>query len=212
MKKISLILLGVLTLFVIIYFANVDPYTEQHPTLNASAQLPDRFLKNVAEYASQDKLKQSALNLEKAIESIWKLEQDVDRESFQNLEGTIQELEVVHRAILNDSLEGIDMPQTFELALDNLAKIELNIAETYAETNDMETAKIALKYARLHIKNAMLYHDRFWDSDTLQLAIERMVLDQIDSLTKNEAISAVEYVIVLDRMIDEIDQILIIKE
>ncbi|MEQ9467591.1 MAG: hypothetical protein RLN88_09275 [Ekhidna sp.] len=212
MKKIVYVIIGVITLFLIILLSQEEKYVEKHPTLNTTAEMPDLYLRNVAYYADADKMKQSAHNLEKAIESIWKIEQDVDDASFAKLERAIKDLEIIHHAMLTDSLEGIDMSQTFEYALDNLARAELEVSEMYAETNNMDNANIALKYAQLHIKNAMLFHDGFWDSDTVQLAIERRVFEEMDSLSKNKSITPVEYVITIDKMIKEIDQILKLKD
>lgn len=211
-KQALIILIGVVTLFVIIYLVNSESNTQQHPTLNTTAEMPDMYLRNVAYYADADKMEQSAHNLERAIESIWKIEQDVDDASFAQLERAIKDLEMIHHAMLTDSLEGVDMSKTFEYALDNLARAELEVSEMYAETNDMDNANIALKYAQLHIKNAMLFHDEFWNRDTLQLAIEKQVFEEMDSLSKNKAITPVEYVLTIDKMIKEIDQILKLKD
>lgn len=211
MKKVIYVITAIVVLFIVIMFINKGQYTDEHPTLNETARMPDQFLKNSNDYLAEDRLKESAISLERAIASIWKIERDVDTESFEKLEAAIKDLEAVHHAMVADSLESVNMNRTFEYTLDNLARAELEIAELYAETNKMENANIALKYAQLHIKNAMLFHKIYKDTDTVQLAMEKRILDQMKSLSDSTEVSPVEYVLELDRMIKEIDQILQMK-
>ena len=206
-KQIIWIIIGVVTLFVIIYFVGREQ-TPNHPTLNSSALMPDEYLKNVDYYEQEDRHSLSAFNLEKAIQSIWKLETDVDDESFAKLEDAIQRLEEVHKSIIRDSIDTRHLRSAFEFALNNLAYAELEVAEMYAETNHLDQADIALKYAKLHIKNAMLFHNPYWDANPSKLAIEKQVFMEIDSLVENKAISPVEYTLALDKMIKEIDEII----
>lgn len=199
--------MGVIALFAIIYFVGQEQ-TPDNPTLNSSAQMPDEYLKGVDFYEQQDRHEMSAFNLEKAIEAIWKLESDVDDESFEKLENAVERLEVIHKSILRDSVDTREIRSAFEYALNNLAHAELEVAEMYAETNHLDQADIALKYAKLHIKNSMLFHDPYWDSNPQKLAIEKQVFIEIDSLIKNKAVSPVEYTLALDKMIKEIDEII----
>lgn len=203
-KQIIWIILGIVTLFVIFYFVGQEQ-TSKHPTLNSSAQMPDEYLKSVDYYEQEDRHSMSAFNLERAIQSIWKLESDVDDESFVKLENAIEKLEEVHRSILRDSVDAHHLRSAFEFALNNLAHAELEVAEMYAETNHLDQANIALKYAKLHIKNAMLFHNPYWDTNQNKLAIEKHVFEEIDSLIQNKAVSPVEYTLALDKMIEEID-------
>lgn len=181
---------------------------KEHPTLNESATMPDEYLKNVKYYAEQDRHEMSAYNLEKAIAAIWKLEGDVDEESFEMLENAVDRLEEIHKSILLNSFDSKEMSAAFEFSLNNLAHAELEISEMYAETNHMEKAKTALKYAQLHIKNAMLFHDSYWDNDFLHYAIEKRVFLEMDSLLQNESFSPMKYSLELDKMIKEVDEIL----
>lgn len=206
-KQILWIIIGVVALFMIFFFIG-QGQTPDHPTLNKSAQMPDEYLKSVDFYEQEDRHLMSAFNLEKAIESIWKLESDVDSESFEKLEKAVKRLEEVHKSILKDSVKSQELRSAFEFALNNLAHAELEVAEMYAETNHLDQADVALKYAKLHIKNAMLFHDPYWDSNPEKLAIEKQVFMEIDSLTENKAVSPVEYTLALDKMIKEIDEII----
>lgn len=60
----------------------------------------------------------------------------------------------------------------------------------------------------LHLKNAILFHDEFWDNDSIQFAIEQHVLEEMEQLSTNESVTPVEFVLTLDKMIGEIDEIL----
>ncbi len=207
-KQVVITIVGILVMFTVIFLYNREPEVEQHPTLTASAQMPDFYLKNVGHYEEHERHSMSSYNLEKAIASIWKLEKDVDEKSFQKLEEAIKRLEVIHHSILEDSVDAQNMRATFDYTLNNLAHAELEIAEMYAETNQMDKANIAVKYAQIHIKNAMLFHNPFWQADSVQLAIEKQVFDEMDSLIDNQSISPVEYVMELDKLIKEVDQVM----
>ncbi len=206
-KQIIWIIIAVVALFVIIYFVGLER-SPDHPTLTSAAQMPDEYLKRVDYYEREDRHFMSAYNLEKAIEAIWKLEGDVDNESFQKLENAVNRLEEVHAHILRDSVDTRQLQSAFEFALNNLAHAELEVAEMYAETNHLDQADIALKYAKLHIKNAMLFHNPYWDANPGKLAIEKQVFMEIDSLIQNKAVSPVEYTIALDKMIKEVDKLI----
>ncbi|MEP0984392.1 hypothetical protein [Ekhidna sp.] len=206
-KQITWIIIGVITLFVIIYLVG-QGRTPDNPTLNESAIMPDEYMRNVDYYEQKDRHAISAFNLERAIQSIWKLESDVDDQSFEKLENAIKGLEDVHKSILRDSVDSERLRSAFEFALNNLAHAELEVAEMYAETNHLDKANIALKYAQLHIKNAMLFHNPYWDQNPENLAIEKQVFLEMDSLLENEAVSPVEYTMALDKMIKEIDKII----
>ena len=88
--------------------------------------------KDYEEMARHDR---SAYSLEQAIQAIWKLEKDVDDESFDRLEHTIHKLEEVHKHILRDSIPSSEMLKAFEYALGNLAHAELEVAEKYSKSN-----------------------------------------------------------------------------
>ena len=206
-KQIIGIILGASVLFLIIYMVG-QGQTPDHATLSDSAILPDKYLRNVEYYEDRDRHDVSAFNIERAIKSIWKLENDVDDESFERLENSINMLEQVRKHILRDSIDTKQLRSAFEYALNNLAHTELEVAEMYAETNHLDQSGIALKYAKIHIKNAMLFHNPYWDSNDQKLAIEKQVFLEIDSLLNVEAVSPVDYTLALDKMIKEIDEII----
>jgi len=209
MKKqyIWILVAVVMANFVLLLFSEPKE-DKKHPTLNEAATMPDEYLKNVKYYEEQERHEMSAYSLGKAIAAIYKLEGDVDSESFQMLENSVDRLEEIHKSILLNSLNSKEMSAAFEFSLNNLVHAELEISEMYAETNHMDQAKTALKYAQLHIKNAMLFHDSYWDNDSVHYAIEKQVFLEMDSLLKNESFSPMKYSLEIDKMIKQGDEIL----
>jgi hypothetical protein len=208
MKKRTILIIGVAAVFAIIYISLGDQGGPKHPTLNESARLPDEYLKNVAYYEQSERHENSANSLEKAVAAIREIESDVDNESFEKLEHAIARLQNLHQAILKSSLSTQEMRSTFEYVLNSLTHAELEVSEMYAETNHLDKANLALKYAQLHVKNAILFHNEFWGKDTEQLAIEKHVFREMDSLLENEAVSPVEYIFALDKMMKEVDEVI----
>ena len=197
----------ILTFVVILYLGGKQQRDARYSTLNADAVMPDEYLLNVAYYEEHERHAKSASNLEQAIQSIWKLEAEVDDESFEKLEAAIQRLEQIHKKIMRGSVDPHELKIAFEYALNNLAYAELKIAEICIETDHLDEANLAIKYGQLHIKNAILFHD---DSigDTVQLAIEEHVFDEMDSLLKNQIISSVQQTTLVEKMIKEVDVII----
>ena len=208
MKKRTILIIGVAAVFAIIYISLGDQGSPKHPTLNESARLPDEYLKNVAYYEQSKRHENSANSLEKAVAAIREIESDVDNESFEKLEQAITRLQNLHQAILKSSLNTQEMRSIFEYVLNSLTHAELEVSEMYAETNHLDKANLALKYAQLHVKNAILFHNDFWGKDTEQLAIEKHIFREMDSLLENEAVSPVEYIFALDKMIKEVDEVI----
>ncbi len=209
MKKQYVWIVG-LVIIITIGFYLVDRLDGEynHPTLNEDARMPDAYLKNVQFYEESDRHEMSAYNLEKAIASIKKIESDVDTKSSKILGDATNKLEQIRKSILLDSINKNDMKATFELSLNSLAHAELEISEMYAEINQIDKAKIALKYAQLHIKNAMLLHNPYWETDSTRLSIEKNVFLEMDSLISNVSYSPIKYSLELDKMIKEVDILL----
>jgi hypothetical protein len=198
---------GIVILFVIISVLGGSP-NKEHPTLTEAAVMPDKYLENVSYYEKLERYDRSAASLEKAIGAIWKIQADVNEESFYDLEGVIERLEAAHSRISKDSVPMNMLNDDFNYALTNLAKAELEIAEMYAEVHSMKKAKLALKYAQLHIKNAMLYHAPVWQDSQGNLAVEEKIFLEIDSLIAYDDDFVAEYVLKIDHIMKEVDQLI----
>jgi uncharacterized protein YdcH (DUF465 family) len=208
MNKENLITIaGIAVIFVIISLVGNSKNSE-HPTLNEAALLPDKYLENVSYYEKLERFDKSAMSLGKAIEAIWKIQLDVDDDSFNHLEEVIRRLEAAHSRISKDSAHMSKLNEDFNYALTNLAKAELEIAEMYAEVHSMKKAKLALKYAQLHIKNAMLYHAPVWQESKQNLAVEENVIIEIDSLITSDVEFVADYVLKIDQVMKEVDQLI----
>lgn len=187
---------------------NIDHPSHDNPTLSNQAVYIDSYLRNVSFYSAQNRMEESAENIRKAIKSLKKLRLDVDNDSYDRLESSVQALEDIYTSILYDSLDEKEMSSSFELVLNNLARTELEISEIYSEVNQVEMAQITLKYASVHIKNAILFHNKSGGSDSEQLVIEQRIFQEMDSLLENNHISPIGYTLTLDRIIEQVDSLL----
>lgn len=210
MKKRYIFAIFILGAFYsLLYFWNKgERENELYPAIHNAAVDPDDYLIEAQKYEALLRHDKSAYSIEKAIQAIWRLEKNMDDESFDRLEKTIERLESVHRHIMRDSVPSDELLKTFEYALGNLAHAELEVAERYAASNQPEVARTALRYAQLHIKNALLFHNPGIQEDSFQLAMEARLFDRMDQLLKQENLSHEEYTASLDELIKEVDLII----
>ncbi|MEQ9405639.1 MAG: hypothetical protein RIM99_18765 [Cyclobacteriaceae bacterium] len=195
-------ILGTVLVFFTLFLFNKDNVVDQHPSLSVEAERPDIYLRNAAHYAFEHDYDRSLYHLDKAIEAIRKIESDVDLQSVELLDGAISRLQNVREKFIADSTMTGDMYSEFEFSLNALAHAELRVSEMYAETNHREFATMALKHARLHLKNAI------WFGDESFQQVENNVFLEIDSLIQNDALSPVELTSKIDRIIIELDKLL----
>lgn len=202
-KKILIPLLGLIAFYAVLYVWNKEGNSiKKHPALYSTAVNPDEFLLEAKDYEDKHKHDKSAYSIEQAIRSIWQLEKDTDVKDLDRLELTIDKLEKVHRKILQDSIAPQDFLKSLEFALSNLAVIELELAESYSASNQIDEAHYALRYAQLHIKNALILED------SLLLDSEIVLLQHMDGLLNQEDISQPEYALSVTHLIEEVDQII----
>ena len=104
-------------LFVVGLFTQTNP---DHPSLNETSAEPDLYLSNVRHYAKEQLAERSLYHLDKAIESIKKIETDIDINSKQKVDEAIVHLEMIYEEIARDSLVSEDLNKAFEFALNAL--------------------------------------------------------------------------------------------
>ena len=172
-----------------------------HPSLNETSAEPDLYLSNVRHYAKEDLAGRSLYHLNKAIESMRKIETDIDINSQQKVDEAIVHLEMIYDEIATDSLVSSDLNKAFEFALNALTLAELRVSERYAESNNPDQAKIALKYAQMHLKSASQY------SELPNINLERHIYYEIDSLILSEAMAPVLIAEKIDHFISEMDSL-----
>ncbi len=180
----------------------------QHPTINHQAAEPDNFLLEALDNEEEHRHHKSAIKLENAIQAIWKLESDVDSVNFERLEQTIKKLESAHRKILRDSITNDELLIALKLALGNLTHVELATAAKYSESNQPVETRAAIRYAKLHLKNALILQKSGPTQDSILYRSEIQLLGQIDRLLRHEDLSPTEYSESIDKMIGEIDKVL----
>jgi hypothetical protein len=209
MKKL-LVGIAILSAFVATLYIwdQSNKQEEQHPTINRQAMEPDNFLLEALDSEGQKRHHKRAIKIEKAIQAIWKLEPDVDSINFERLEQTIKKLEMVHRKILRDSITNDELLMALNLALGNLTHVELAVAAKYSESNQPAETRAAIKYAKLHLKNALILQKAGSTEDSLLYKAEIQLLGQIDKLLSREDLSPTEYSKSIDQMIGDIDKVL----
>jgi hypothetical protein len=93
------------------------------------------------------------------------------------------------------------MNAAFSNTMNIISLAELRVSEKYADSNNHDMAIVALKYARLHIKNALDY------PNLPNRKLEMHIYYELDSLIKSPEISPVEIDLKIDHMIQELDQL-----
>ncbi|WP_421877626.1 hypothetical protein [Marinoscillum sp.] len=208
-KRYIIIILAIGGFYSMLYFWHQEDLSvEQHPTINSPAAKPDDYLLEAKDYEDEQRHDKSANSIEQAIQAIWKLETDVDDKSFERLEQTIQKLEAVHKRIIRDSIPSAELLKAFEYALSNLARAELEVAQKYSTSDKLDESRSALKYAQLHIKNALMLHNSDRTEDSIQQAIESQLVDEIDNLSNQEDLSQEQYLAALDKLMKEVDHVI----
>ena len=94
-----------------------------------------------------------------------------------------------------------DLNDAFFKALNHLTVAELKVSETLLETENSTKAKIALKYAMYHLKNALEF------SMGGKKEYEAHIYDEIDSLLELRHVDNDYMLKRLEEMIAEIDAI-----
>ncbi len=209
MKKILIVLAIFVAFLTTLYIWDQSiKHGVQQPTIHELAVKPDNFLLEALDSEDKHLHKRSAIKIELAIEAIWKLEPDLDAKNFERLEQTIKKLELVHRKIIRDSIPNEELLNVLNYALGNLTYVELEVAAKYTESNQTRETRAAIKYARLHLQNALILHKSSVTDDDDLLASEIELLDEIDSLLNRDNLSQSDYSTSLDKMISDCDKIL----
>lgn len=178
-------------------------YTSKHSSLNEDAVEPDLYMSNARHYAKEDKVvERSLMHLDRAIDAIRKIEGDIDLGSRATVDDAVKNMERVYNRILGDSAMNDDMNLAFEYALNALTLAELRVSEKYAESNNPKMARVALKYAKMHLKSAGLY------SSLKNYEKEQHIYYEIDSLIKAGDISSVLITEKIDHFIQEMDSVI----
>lgn len=154
-------------------------------------------------------MERSIYHLRKAIESIKRIEHDTDLASIEGLDKAILELEKVNEELVKDSINLSLIYRAFDYTLNNLAHAELEVSEMYAETNQEEKSKLAMRYAQMHVRNALLFQQAVYEPGSDHVQIEQHVFQELDSLITNEALSSADLTLKIDHIIKEVDELIL---
>lgn len=153
----------------------------------------------------------SVVHLEEIIKSIKTYDEYPNLSEHELLDEAIKRLRKVDDEIIGDSLKSNDIYDAFDFTLNALAKAELKISESAFKTDQSELARLALKQAQLHIKNAFLL-DYTRKSSDKNYTVEVKVFKELDSLIENESLSVQELDTRLTEISSELDAILNVKK
>ena len=200
-RSLWLFLVFIALTMAILYFVG-HLFEIDSPTLNDHAVDPDIHLENTKRYANDQSFNRSLYHLDKAIKAIRILEDDADDYSREILEKTIDELLNLKVELETKTLSTEDMNAAIYNALNALAMLELRISESYAETNKLKKAKIAMKYSLLHLE-----HSTYYSKGTLREK-EVEVYNAIDSMLTSESLNSNDVSLKLSELITEMDSLL----
>ena len=98
-----------------------------------------------------------------------------------------------------------DVYEAFDFTLNALAKAEVKLSESALKSNQNELAKLSLKQAQIHVKNAFLLDYSNRSNRTKHFDLEVEVFNEIDSLIKSDSISVREMDKRLSKISNELD-------
>ncbi|MBV6647161.1 MAG: hypothetical protein KI790_17010 [Cyclobacteriaceae bacterium] len=183
----------------LLYLATYLKNANTSVVLSDEALKPDLLLDNSRLYAKENASGRSLEHLDKAIQAMRRIEEELDEESKEIVEGSIADLHVVYDELAADSLVEEDMNYAFSKALNALTLAELKISEVLILSHHSEEARLALKYGMLHVKNAIRY------SSGEKRAYETHLYEEIDSLLEDRSLSNEEIIAQIEHMITELD-------
>ncbi|MEO9475797.1 MAG: hypothetical protein ABJG41_09690 [Cyclobacteriaceae bacterium] len=202
MKAPAILYLGfVIFIISLLYlFTRVDfTYEDTHSSLNDANLETDLHLSNAQHFVKESANERGLYHVEQAIASLRNLENDIDLESGQNVESAIVKLEEFEEQLKSNEVSPEKMSEVFATTLKILSLSELRISERYAESDQFGYAVVALKYARLHLKNALEYENL---SDK---KFDLHVYYELDSLINAPEASPIEVSMKIDHMIEELN-------
>jgi hypothetical protein len=176
-------------------------YEDDHTSLNDHNLEADLYLGNARHYMKENAYERSVFHIEKAKTALRELEYDIDLNSGEEIEKAIKELDLIEAELENDSLVSEDMYAAFSHTMQTISLAELRISEKYAESNKMDISMVALKYSKLHLKNALNYTKL---PDQMH---SKKIYEEMDSLMSAPKSSPVETAEKIDRLIKELDSV-----
>lgn len=197
LTNIIFIVLAIGLLYAVFHFSEPDS-----PTLNDQALSPDLHLQNMKKYAKEHEFERSKMHLEKAIAAMRVIESDVDIHSGEIIEKTVNELERIQPLLKENVYDTRPVNEAIVHALTALSYAELRVSESYAETNKLHMANIALDYGILHLKHALNFSGGYIHSR------EITIYHEMDSLFKLHDDNSMEVTLQIDHLVSELDSLL----
>jgi len=171
----------------------------------------DTASKNLSEEASINleilRLRSSVL-LENIMEAVKEMEKNPNVRDDHLLDEALDKLNLVNQEVIGDSLTAVDVYDAFSFTLNALAKAELNITEAAGKSNQKDLARLALKQAQAHVKNAFLLEHSIRYNNAEHFDLEVDIFRELDSLIENKLIPTKDLNKKIDGIIKELDVLL----
>ncbi|MFY0606638.1 MAG: hypothetical protein JXR10_07980 [Cyclobacteriaceae bacterium] len=170
-------------------------------TLSEAAVQPDLLLSNSKQYFKEHAKSRGLFQLEKAIDAIIEIEQDLDDESREKVEEAVSNLRELVEEMKHHNFDIDDLNSAFDRTLNALTYAELKVTEHFLETHQSTKAMLALKYGMVHIKNSLMY------STGKKKEYEINIYDEMDSLLESGQLDNKEIIQKLELMIEDLDNL-----
>lgn len=192
-----------LTFFLFSVFYGIEYYIEEtQPTVLTDQVIqPDIFLANTRLYYEEAAPQRSMTQLKLAIQALKELKREVDEESKKKINASILTLEEHYQKMEEGRFRLYAFNEAAIKALNALTYLELKATEKYVEQDDIESSKIALRYAMRHVKNALSF------SRGQKKDYEVVIYSQMDSIVASNEFTNKEIILKLEAMIEDLDNL-----
>lgn len=148
------------------------------------------------------------IHLQEIIKSLKKYEEYPNLSHQALLEDAISKLKQIDKEIISDSLNHKDIQGAFLFTLNALAKAEISISESAYKTNQDELARLALKQAQLHVKNAFLMDYSIQPNSKEYHNVNTEIFRELDGLIEADTMSVENLDTRLTKISKELDSLL----
>lgn len=197
--KLFFYLLLIAALFVLLYLGGLVFDGHKPAIISDEVTNPDLYLSNTKSYYQEHAVDRSIMQLEKAIEAIEEIEQDIDDDSKRIIDTALGDIRRVKAKMQEGDIDVETLNKVSIEALNALTYAEIKVTEHFVESHEQEEARIALKYGLIHMKNAL----NFSKGKTREYEIQ--IYNDIDSLLDNEELKNEEIITRLEQMLRDIE-------
>lgn len=181
----------------------IDQYNKSTKpvTLISDAVKPDIYLLNSKLYVVSDSPDWGMKSLVKAIQLIEGFRHQYDENSQVHIDKAMDDLTMIREDLHNGYVNLRELNNAYVQTLNALTYAQIREAEIYVQEDKMEEAKKALKYAMVHIQNALKF------SEGEKKEYEIIIYSEMDSIVENSSLTKDQIFIKLEHMLDELEDL-----